>query len=149
MKRIAVALRVSMLALSIFTSTVGIASAEMRNSAEQHLYVLDMDVKTGGYFVHGGSHPVEVLELPRGPVKIVLHYADDSSGKSLDHQFAISNNATGFYLQSPLLSPTNRKAEMRFDAGKDGAMEYDIFCSISCDPTAMGNLFRKIRVVNR
>ena len=110
-------------------------------------YVVRIKVSRDGYILDGGNRPLEILELPKGPAEIVLLYNEKKEKEPLEHQFAISNNITGFYLQSELLSPNRQTIKIRLNVGANGEKEYDIFCSISCDPTAMMQLFKKIKVI--
>ena len=110
-------------------------------------YEVRMKVSRNGYFLENGTRPLEILELPRGLVELVLLY--DEKGDPLEHQFTISNNVTGFYLQSELLSSARKTVRIRFKAGENDVKEYDIFCSISCEPGAMMQLFKKIKVVEK
>ncbi len=121
-------------------------TAQIQTSARSNSpYVVRMKVSRDGYFLENGNRPLETLELPKGAVELVLLY--DEKNEPLAHQFAISNNITGFYLQSTLLSPDHPMIKVRLNVGGNGEKEYDIFCSISCDPSAMTKLFKKIKVI--
>lgn len=151
MSLVGVALVVLSLNLSI---SMGISAAEGVRSPTAQIqtpttsnapYVVRIKVSREGYILDGGNRPLEILELPKGPTEIVLLYNEKK--EPLEHQFAISNNITGFYLQSELLSPNRQAIKVKLNVGANGEKEYDIFCSISCDPTAMMQLFKKIKVI--
>ena len=107
---------------------------------------VNIKVNQKGYFLENGDPVSEALQLKRGHVKLVFHY-DESLVDALGttHSITVSNNVTGFSMQSTALSSDSKTAVIEFNVGENGEKEYLFYCNVSCP--AMVNLFRKIVVI--
>lgn len=108
-------------------------------------HMVELWVSRSGYSLTKSGRAIEELQVPSGPIEIVLNYNEKID--PLTHQFVVFA-ANGFQAQSSVLSPSpdHKKATIEFTAEKN-VKEYTIACNIECDPRVMGKLYIKIKVI--